>query len=157
MSYSAIDFRYEGTGRSLSLKLLQQIRSQAGGNSKIGSHTGTSKNQTSGRVLYELTLEESIRYRPGDVIERWLSDLLCLDATSVQPILSGYPTPDDCDLYYINRYIKFTIKLIRPFFSPTLMVIAYALVYWKGYSFLLSHSFRSISTTTGCLVRGISL
>ncbi|KAK6626402.1 N-acetyltransferase 10 [Polyplax serrata] len=114
---------YEGTGRSLSLKLLQQIRSQAGGNSKIGSHTGTSKNQTSGRVLYELTLEESIRYRPGDVIERWLSDLLCLDATSVQPILSGYPTPDDCDLYYINRDTLFCYHTASEAFLQRLVAL----------------------------------
>lgn len=49
-------------------------------------------------------LNESIRYKPGDDVEKWLNDLLCLDATSVQPILSGCPPPDNCDLYYINRY-----------------------------------------------------
>lgn len=98
---------YEGTGRSLSLKLLKQLRMQAtpsGVTASTDPKTGTSKNTTTGRTLHEITLEESIRYRPGDVVEKWLSDLLCLDATSVQPILSGYPTPDSCDLYYINRY-----------------------------------------------------
>lgn len=97
---------YEGTGRSLSLKLLQQLRNQAappGVTAKNSTQSATSKNSASGRILHEITLNESIRYRPGDVIEKWLSDLLCLDATSIQPILSGYPTPENCDLYYINR------------------------------------------------------
>nr|CAI5852038.1 unnamed protein product [Callosobruchus analis] len=75
---------YEGTGRSLSLKLLNQLRVQA--------------------VPYsQVTLNESIRYKPGDVIETWLTKLLCLDSTSVTPILSGCPPPDSCVLYYINR------------------------------------------------------
>jgi len=54
--------------------------------------------------FFQLTLNESIRYAPGDAVEKWLTDLLCLDATNVQPILSGCPPPDQCDLYYINRY-----------------------------------------------------
>ncbi|XP_069680446.1 RNA cytidine acetyltransferase isoform X2 [Periplaneta americana] len=93
---------YEGTGRSLSLKLLQQLRTQA---APIGAAADKSKNQSAatGRALHEVVLNESIRYKPGDKVEKWLNDLLCLDATSVQPILSGCPPPENCDLYYINR------------------------------------------------------
>ncbi|KAL0273043.1 UNVERIFIED_CONTAM: hypothetical protein PYX00_005816 [Menopon gallinae] len=97
---------YEGTGRSLSLKLLKQLRSQAapsGVTANTDPKGGVSKNTSTGRTLHEITLNESIRYRPGDHVEKWLTDLLCLDASNVQPILSGYPTPDSCDLYYINR------------------------------------------------------
>lgn len=50
-----------------------------------------------------MTLEESIRYKPGDDVEKWLTNLLCLDATNIAPLLSGCPPPDICDLYYINR------------------------------------------------------
>ncbi|XP_066999435.2 RNA cytidine acetyltransferase isoform X2 [Anabrus simplex] len=93
---------YEGTGRSLSLKLLQQLRTQA---SATGVSADKNKNQAAatGRTLHEVVLNESIRYKSGDDVEKWLTDILCLDATSVQPILSGCPPPDSCDLYYINR------------------------------------------------------
>lgn len=93
---------YEGTGRSLSLKLLQQLRIQA---APVGASLEAHKNQSAatGRSLHEITLEESIRYKPNDPVEKWLTDLLCLDATSVRPLLSGTPPPDLCDLYYINR------------------------------------------------------
>ncbi|XP_050438895.1 RNA cytidine acetyltransferase isoform X2 [Adelges cooleyi] len=93
---------YEGTGRSLSLKLLQQLRSQA---TPIGNNTNdkAGQNAITGRFLKEVTLEESIRYKPGDDIEKWLTQLLCLDATNIAPLLSGCPPPDTCELYYINR------------------------------------------------------
>ncbi|XP_031340043.1 RNA cytidine acetyltransferase isoform X2 [Photinus pyralis] len=95
---------YEGTGRSLSLKLLQQLRIQA---VPVGANTNMANKKSNaaatGRTLHEITLEESIRYKPGDSVEAWLTKLLCLDATSVAPILSGCPPPDSCDLYYINR------------------------------------------------------
>nr|XP_023013202.1 RNA cytidine acetyltransferase isoform X2 [Leptinotarsa decemlineata] len=95
---------YEGTGRSLSLKLLNQLRVQA---APVGANTNAVNKKdygaATGRTLHEVTLEESIRYKPGDEVEAWLTKLLCLDSTSVAPILSGCPPPDDCDLYYINR------------------------------------------------------
>ncbi|GLV37158.1 lethal (1) G0020 [Carabus blaptoides fortunei] len=95
---------YEGTGRSLSLKLLQQLRIQA---TPAGANTNIVNKKESaaatGRSLHEVVLNESIRYKPGDDVEDWLTKLLCLDATSVTPISSGCPPPDNCDLYYINR------------------------------------------------------
>lgn len=98
---------YEGTGRSLSLKLLQQLRSRVvpvGTNPTTTNASGTS----TGRTLKEITLEESIRYKSGDHVEVWLSKLLCLTATSVMPTRLGYPAPDFCDLYYINRKTLFS-------------------------------------------------
>lgn len=91
---------YEGTGRSLSLKLLQQLRQQA---QITGSTSDKNTAASTGRSLQEITLEESIRYGENDSVEKWLTDLLCLEATSAQPILSGCPPPESCDLYYINR------------------------------------------------------
>ncbi|CAH1973722.1 unnamed protein product [Acanthoscelides obtectus] len=90
---------YEGTGRSLSLKLLNQLRVQA---VPVGANTNAVNKKDSGAAT-EVTLNESIRYKPGDDVEAWLTKLLCLDSTSVAPILSGCPPPDSCDLYYINR------------------------------------------------------
>ena len=54
---------YEGTGRSLSLKLLQQLRQQSAGSAK--GDTGVI---SKGRILHEMTLDESIRYKPGDPV-----------------------------------------------------------------------------------------
>ncbi|XP_044749369.1 RNA cytidine acetyltransferase [Coccinella septempunctata] len=95
---------YEGTGRSLSLKLLQQLRTQsvpAGANTNAVNKKDWSA--AMGRTLHEVTLDESIRYAVGDDVEAWLTKLLCLDSTSVTPISSGCPPPEDCSLYYINR------------------------------------------------------
>jgi N-acetyltransferase 10 len=92
-------FRYEGTGRSLSLKLLDQLRQAS---NKTSIKKDESKPAAS-RMLREVTLDESIRYRPGDEVEKWLNHLLCLDATIVPFISSGTPSREDCNLYYINR------------------------------------------------------
>jgi N-acetyltransferase 10 len=82
---------YEGTGRSLSLKLIAQLRQQSvvvapasGGASASASAAAgavSAAGVSSGRVLRELTLETPIRYAPFDPIEKWLNDLLCLDCT----------------------------------------------------------------------------
>ncbi|KAK7099272.1 RNA cytidine acetyltransferase-like isoform X2 [Littorina saxatilis] len=97
---------YEGTGRSLSLKLIQQLRQQS---ATYGSVSGEGKKltdmssvMTSGRKLQEITLEESIRYGNKDPVERWLNNLLCLDAT-VPRISAGCPAPQACQLFYVNR------------------------------------------------------
>ncbi|RZF38829.1 hypothetical protein LSTR_LSTR000532 [Laodelphax striatellus] len=94
---------YEGTGRSLSLKLLQQLRKQVVPLGANSNQRDSSAGAAAGRSLHEVSLAESIRYKPDDSVEQWLTDLLCLDATSVQPVQSGTPPPDACDLYYINR------------------------------------------------------
>lgn len=100
-------YRYEGTGRSLSLKLIEQLRSQSatataaksGSRGSTSTTTTTSGGTTSSRMLVELSLNESIRYATGDPVEKWLNDLLCLDASVVSRISSGCPLPGDCDLY----------------------------------------------------------
>ncbi|XP_001354982.3 RNA cytidine acetyltransferase isoform X1 [Drosophila pseudoobscura] len=80
---------YEGTGRSLSLKLISQL-------------------QKENNARPPLKLDESIRYQENDDIERWLINLLCLDASTVPSISSGCPTPDVCELYYIDRDALFS-------------------------------------------------
>lgn len=86
---------YEGTGRSLSLKLLQQLEEQ--------SQTSKLDSSVSGRLFKKIELSESIRYASADPIESWLNGLLCLDVTNSLPNISRLPPPSECDLYYVNR------------------------------------------------------
>ncbi|CAG2180852.1 unnamed protein product, partial [Oppiella nova] len=109
---------YEGTGRSLSLKLLQQLRQQ--------SHSFSQKAGTAvtGRALHELTLDESIRYQSGDDVELWLNRLLCLDATIVESVpTGGCPLPADCHLYYINRDTLFSYHSASEAFLQRIMAL----------------------------------
>jgi len=110
---------YEGTGRSLSLKLIEQLRVQSIASTKKSS-TETSSTPT-GRSLQELTLNESIRYANGDPVENWLNNLLCLDVTVVPRINSGCPLPENCDLYYINRDTLFSYHKASEMFLQRIM------------------------------------
>jgi N-acetyltransferase 10 len=100
---------YEGTGRSLSLKLLQQLRAQgarlggskskaagkgsdaaaaaaAAANGAGSDGTGGGANgDLGGRAFREIVLAEPIRYAAGDAVEGWLNGLLCLDAAEHTP------------------------------------------------------------------------
>ncbi|OTF81490.1 N-acetyltransferase-like protein [Euroglyphus maynei] len=107
---------YEGTGRSLSLKLLQQLRQQS----------RQSDRRPESRVLHELTLNESIRYKNGDDVEQWLNQLLCLDAAnsvSNESDSTGCPLPADCQLYYINRDILFSYHKTSESFLQKIMAL----------------------------------
>ncbi|OBT55114.1 hypothetical protein VE04_05502 [Pseudogymnoascus sp. 24MN13] len=78
---------YEGTGRSLSLKLIKQLREQSRGTTKStgedaemdrtsGKAIKSDNSFTGGRSLREITLSEPIRYTQGDLVEKWLNNLL---------------------------------------------------------------------------------
>jgi len=89
---------YEGTGRALSLKLIEDLRK--------GKAVGRAGSE---RTLKEVSLEEPIRYAPGDAIESWLSKLLCLDAAQVPPLrLKTLPMPSECGLFLVNRDALFS-------------------------------------------------
>lgn len=61
---------YEGTGRSLSLKLLEQLRQQTNINKNDNKNNSDEVFATSmRRKLYEITLEESIRYNANDPVK----------------------------------------------------------------------------------------
>eukprot|EP00475_Leptophrys_vorax_P004586 TRINITY_DN12740_c0_g2_i1.p1 TRINITY_DN12740_c0_g2~~TRINITY_DN12740_c0_g2_i1.p1 ORF type:complete len:761 (-),score=225.24 TRINITY_DN12740_c0_g2_i1:25-2214(-) len=106
---------YEGTGRSLSLKLLKQLREQ--------TVSGTNMNvSATGRSLIELNLQEPIRYAPGDKIEKWLNELLCLECTNQTYQLSnGVPHPSQCELYYVNRDTLFSYHRASEAFLQRMM------------------------------------
>ena len=111
---------YEGTGRSLSLKLISQLRKQSatlsGSTTAAGSSSaalvpaagGAGARKLGGKALQEVELAEPIRYNPGDPIEAWLNDLLCLDSHTAYKLTHGLPPPADCELYYVDRDALFS-------------------------------------------------
>ncbi|GMR53705.1 hypothetical protein PMAYCL1PPCAC_23900 [Pristionchus mayeri] len=115
---------YEGTGRSLSLKLLDSLRKQWSGEKGEGSKGGS---------LHEMVLEESIRYKSGDPVESWLNKLLCLDTTSAlsKYRISGTPSPSDCELYYVNRDSLFSFHRASESFLQQILSI-YVSAHYKN-------------------------
>ncbi|KAJ2467191.1 N-acetyltransferase 10, partial [Coemansia sp. RSA 2322] len=112
---------YEGTGRSLSLKLIQQLREQSRG---FVSGAGAGGSMSSGgRSLKEVTLEEPIRYSLGDSTEQWLNKLLCLDATIAPKAVGGCPHPSECELYWVNRDSLFSYHPVSEAFLQRLMAL----------------------------------
>ena len=128
---------YEGTGRSLSLKLIQDLRQQqhkavavaasgaadavAGSKGKKGqrkvheerwrvaAEAAASGVSSNARSLTELTLETPIRYGVGDEVEKWLNALLCLDTSAgTTRLVCGLPAPRDCELYLVDRDALFS-------------------------------------------------
>ncbi|KAK9768623.1 N-acetyltransferase 10 [Basidiobolus ranarum] len=127
---------YEGTGRSLSLKLIQQLRDQSRGLTSKSSDEGAAVARdgkpkkeseagasTGARVLREIKLEEPIRYAPNDPIEKWMNKLLCLDATTVTKNIQGCPHPSECELYYINRDTLFSYHPVSETFLQRMMAL----------------------------------
>lgn len=84
---------YEGTGRSLSLKLVEELRK--------GS---------SGKMVQDLPMEIPIRYGLSDPIETWLHSLLCLDITDQTGLVNSPPNLDQCKLYIVNKETLFSYK-----------------------------------------------
>lgn len=112
---------YEGTGRSLSLKLIQQLRAQ--GAKLESSHGKTGDDSGSGgRTFREIILKEPIRYAPGDIIENWLNNLLCLDAADhIPPVPTRLPHPDECDLFFVERDTLFSGHIASEAFLQRVM------------------------------------
>lgn len=134
---------YEGTGRSLSLKLIQQLRESTrpsltkDGVDADAANTATSVVKSSksvagsghgstlkARTLREIKLEEPIRYSLGDQIERWLNTLLCLDASILPPTTAhGTPHPSQCNLYAISRDTLFSFHPASELFLQRIMAL----------------------------------
>ncbi|XP_071009633.1 RNA cytidine acetyltransferase [Oncorhynchus clarkii lewisi] len=117
---------YEGTGRSLSLKLIQQLRQQSSESQQSLSAENRSTNTArlnAARSLQEVSLHESIRYAIGDPVEKWLNELLCLDCLNIPRVISGCPLPQTCDLYYVNRDTLFCYHKASEAFLQRLMAL----------------------------------
>ncbi|PQE22987.1 hypothetical protein CJF32_00004384 [Rutstroemia sp. NJR-2017a WRK4] len=139
---------YEGTGRSLSLKLIKQLREQSRGTAKVngtedvevadrssGKAAKAADNSfTGGRSLREITLSEPIRYAKGDAVEKWLNSLLCLDATlprSRLNTLQGCPDPSQCQLLNVNRDTLFSFHDVSEKFLQQ-MIALYVASHYKN-------------------------
>lgn len=128
---------YEGTGRSLSLKLINQLREQSRGTSRLPKDErvadrtngakpvdGADAAVRSSRSLREITLTEPIRYAPGDQVERWLNRVLCLDATLPKTSsLHGTPHPSQCQLLQVNRDTLFSFHPVSEKFLQNMMAL----------------------------------
>ncbi|KAL2117460.1 hypothetical protein VTJ04DRAFT_7120 [Mycothermus thermophilus] len=135
---------YEGTGRSLSLKLIKQLREQSrtginpNGSGAIEVDRSSMKATKdapapSGRSLKEITLSEPIRYAQGDKVEKWLNTLLCLDATLPKSKIStqGCPDPSQCELLHVNRDTLFSFHPVSEKFLQQ-MVALYVASHYKN-------------------------
>ncbi|PGH23220.1 hypothetical protein AJ80_02636 [Polytolypa hystricis UAMH7299] len=128
---------YEGTGRSLSLKLIQQLREQSRGGGKPSRDTDIADRSTGksvknsdkayvgGRSLREITLSEPIRYAPGDSVEKWMNKVLCLDATLPRSKMNsqGCPHPSQCQLLSVNRDTLFSFHPVSEKFLQQMMAL----------------------------------
>ncbi|KAI0023892.1 GNAT acetyltransferase 2-domain-containing protein [Xylariomycetidae sp. FL0641] len=127
---------YEGTGRSLSLKLVKQLREQSragpisNGTEVTDRASGKAakvkdENYQGGRSLREITLSEPIRYAQGDPVEKWLNTLLCLDATVPRSKINtqGCPDPEACQLFKVNRDTLFSFHPVSEKFLNQMVAI----------------------------------
>lgn len=131
---------YEGTGRSLSLKLIQQLRESTrpsltkdlpgAHNDKddapapSSSKKAVNKAAPKARTLREIKLETPIRYSAGDKIEKWLNGLLCLDASVIPKVpTQGCPHPSSCELFYVSRDTLFSYHPASEVFLQRLMAL----------------------------------
>lgn len=135
---------YEGTGRSLSLKLIKQLREQSmsganpngSGAIEVDRSSGKATKESTavgGRSLKEITLSEPIRYAQGDNVEKWLNTLLCLDATLPKSKLNtqGCPDPSLCELLHVNRDTLFSFHPVSERFLQQ-MVALYVASHYKN-------------------------
>lgn len=127
---------YEGTGRSLSIKLIQQLREQTRASTlpkdpnpsddlrpSTSAKPAPAKQAGLSRTLREIKLEEPIRYGQGDKIEKWLNTVLCLDASVVSKNVQGCPHPPDCELFYVDRDTLFSFHPASELFLQRMMAL----------------------------------
>ncbi|KAI0789678.1 GNAT acetyltransferase 2-domain-containing protein [Abortiporus biennis] len=131
---------YEGTGRSLSLKLIQQLREStrpslakdatpAAEEANSSTAASTSKKHLAkappkARTLREIKLETPIRYSAGDKVEKWLNAVLCLDATILpRSLQQGCPHPSECELFYVSRDTLFSYHPASEVFLQRMMAL----------------------------------
>lgn len=101
------------------------------------------------KLSSQVTLEESIRYKSGDPVEKWLHDLLCLEA-SLPPTPTAMPLPSQCQLFYVNRdtlfgYHKVRTSLCGDFFYLDFFFCFHFLVSWE-----YGHKFRKKTEISIC-------
>ncbi|VDK29188.1 unnamed protein product [Gongylonema pulchrum] len=119
---------YEGTGRSLSLKLLQQLREQAAGLLKNDKGDQIMAPVKGLAFFFRLRLNFSIF---SSKVEAWLNRVLCLNACDAHRLVSGMPPPKDCELLYVNRDTLFSFHKASETFLHSIMAI-YVSAHYKN-------------------------
>ncbi|ESK96679.1 nucleolar atpase [Moniliophthora roreri MCA 2997] len=127
---------YEGTGRSLSLKLIKGLREESAASTSLSTtpaaeegegrrKDGAVGKKRTNRTLHEITLITPIRYAPNDAIESWLNTVLCLSAPPSSPsaFLHGTPHPSTCQLYRVNRDTLFSFHPASELFLQRMMAL----------------------------------
>ncbi|RPD62967.1 DUF699-domain-containing protein [Lentinus tigrinus ALCF2SS1-6] len=129
---------YEGTGRSLSLKLIQQLRESTrpsltkdavptdddAAAVASSSKKPLAKAPPKARTLREIKLETPIRYAAGDKVEKWLNSLLCLDASILpRQMHMSCPHPSKCELFYVSRDTLFSFHPASEVFLQRMMAL----------------------------------
>ncbi|KAK4532580.1 hypothetical protein CCYA_CCYA13G3437 [Cyanidiococcus yangmingshanensis] len=147
---SSTVFGYEGTGRSLSLKLIEQARRHARQRlaatttstptehlakaAETGRATDLANAQSCAlseapsslhaRHLVELLLEEPIRYARNDPVEAWLHALLCLETTEAPTLQArALSHPSTCTLCEVNRDVLFSGHPVAEAFLHRIMAL----------------------------------
>mmetsp|Transcript_24153 Transcript_24153/g.77913 ORF Transcript_24153/g.77913 Transcript_24153/m.77913 type:complete len:715 (-) Transcript_24153:68-2212(-) len=119
---------YEGTGRSLQLKLIdeikQQLRSESEGR-QLHRQLPTSNVRIPTAQLYEVTLLTPIRYAADDPVERWLHAVLCLGSPGrrAHALRTDPPSPSTCVLHHVNRNSLFSYHHTSERFLQRIMAI----------------------------------
>ena len=113
---------YEGTGLALSIKLIANLRREAATTQQANKD---GKLATGGsRLLREVALTEPVRYCAGDRVEKWLNDLLCLDAAdALKPLITALPPPNACELYEVSRDTLFSAHAASEQFLKKMMAL----------------------------------
>ncbi|ELQ73971.1 putative P-loop ATPase fused to an acetyltransferase [Trachipleistophora hominis] len=97
---------YEGTGRSLSMRFIEKLKK----NDKDNPY-----------VFKEIELNESIRYKRNDPVERWLNDVLILKPADYKNKLC--PSPDTCQFFFVNKKTLFSYHKVSELFLKQMMSI----------------------------------
>lgn len=61
----------------------------------------------SDKKLEQLTLSEPIYYSSGDMVEKWINNLLCVEYSINANLTHGCPEPQQCKLY---PYVDFNFE-----------------------------------------------
>ncbi|GFQ66947.1 RNA cytidine acetyltransferase [Trichonephila clavata] len=85
-----------------------------------------------GERLQEFYLNEPIHYASGDSIESWVNQVLCVEPVISSHLSCGFPVPEQCRLFCVNRNTLFNGSKQSEDFLQTLMSI-------------LTSSYKSIS------------
>ncbi|KAJ7058251.1 helicase-domain-containing protein [Mycena amicta] len=119
---------YEGTGRTKGEHTTLTIQSTGRLCSDDESAPSSSKKEhpkpaPKVRSLREIKLITPIRYGTDDNIEKWLYNVLCLNATTTSSSHRGTPHPSTCSLFYVDRDTLFSYHPASEVFLQCMMAL----------------------------------